>query len=177
MLSLGSLYTLCVRLLWNSSYCCRQQSLKAFGGGLKSCKLRMSVQHLGMNKYISLVSCISNSFTSWHGLLHSQSIVHGYLLSTHSCGIRILSAMSTESEWCRLHCQPLSYWSSHADLSGSGPYKLIAVFSYKYTEHSSLAAVSRSTLISLRLASRASLSSPFSSPCYVGSHYSAFLSC
>ena len=43
---------------------------------------------------------------------------------------------------------------------------------YKYTEHSPLAAVSRSTLIiSLRLASCASLSSPFSSSCYVGSHF------
>ena len=40
--------------------------------GLKSCKLRVRVQHLGMNKYIPLVSCISNLFTSWHGLLQSQ---------------------------------------------------------------------------------------------------------
>ena len=49
---------------------------------------------------------------------------------------------------------------------------------YKYTEQSPLAAVSSRTLtISLRLASRASLSSPFPSPCYVGSHNSAFLSC
>ena len=38
--------------------------------------------------------------------------------------------------------------------------------------------MSRSTLIiSVHLASRVSLSSPFSSPCYVGSHCSAFLSC
>ena len=44
--------------------------------------------------------------------------------------------------------------------------------------HSPLAAVSRSMLIiGLRLASRTSLSSPFSSPCYVGSYCSAFLSC
>ena len=42
---------------------------KAFGGGLNSCKLRMRVQHLGMNKYIPLVSCVSNLFTSWHCLL------------------------------------------------------------------------------------------------------------
>ena len=27
-----------VSLLWNGSYCCRQQSLQAFGGGLKGCK-------------------------------------------------------------------------------------------------------------------------------------------
>ena len=51
------------------------------------------IQHLGTNKYIPLVSCISNLFTSWHYLLKSRSIVHGYLLSTYSCGIRILLAM------------------------------------------------------------------------------------
>ena len=45
------------------------------------------------------------------------------------------------------------------------PHKLIALS--LYTEHSPLAAVSRSTLIiSLHLASRASLSSPSSSPCW-----------
>ena len=38
----------------------------------------------------------SNLFTSWHCLLKSQSIVHGYLLSTYSCGNRILSAMGYE---------------------------------------------------------------------------------
>ena len=44
--------------------------------------------------------------------------------------------------------------------------------------HSPLAALSRSTsIISLRLGSSASLSSPFSSSCYVGFHCSAFLSC
>ena len=64
---------------------------------MKSCKLRVRVQHLGTNKYIPLVSCISNLFTSWHGLLRSQSIVHGYLLSTYNCGIRIFSAMGMES--------------------------------------------------------------------------------
>ena len=48
---------------------------------------------LGKNKYIPLVSCISNLITSWHYLFKSRSIVHGYLLSTYRCGIRILSAM------------------------------------------------------------------------------------
>ena len=45
--------------------------------------------------------------------------------------------------------------------------------------HSPLATVSRSTrsIISFCLGSSASLSSPFSSPCYVGSHCSAFLFC
>ena len=62
---------------------------------LKSCKFirRMRVQHLGTNKYIPLVSYVSSIFTSWHCLLKSQLIVHGYLLSTYSCGIRILSTM------------------------------------------------------------------------------------
>ena len=35
-------------------------------------------------------SCVSNLFTSWHCLLKSWSIVHGYLLSTYSCGIRVV---------------------------------------------------------------------------------------
>ena len=76
--------------------------------------------------------------------LSPQIMVYGgCLLSTYSCGIRVLSAMGY----------------------GVRP------------EHSRLAAVLCSTLIiSLRLAIRASLSSPFSSPCCVGSHCSAFLS-
>ena len=124
---------------------------------MKSCKLRVRVQHLGTNKYISLVSCISNLFTSWHGLLQSQPIVHGYLLSTYSCGIRILSAMGMESGsgadtlsalfrstitgvvvWgfrsssvAADHMYVLLtmvIWWSHTDLSGLGPHKLIAIF-------------------------------------------------
>ena len=55
-------------------------------------------------------------------------------------------------------------WSSHADLSGSGPHKLISLCQALIHRHSPLAAVSCSTLIiSLRLASHASLSSPFKS--------------
>ena len=55
-------------------------------------------------------------------------------------------------------------WSSHADLSGSGPHKLISLCQALIHRHSLLAAVSCSTLIiSLRLVSRASLSSPFKS--------------
>ena len=111
--------------------------------------------------------------------------IHGYLLSTYSCGIGVvLSAMG--SGWSRLHCQPFSraqllelwygvlealyvslarvIWSSHADLSGSGPHKLISLCQALIHRHSPLAAVSCSTLIiSLSLASRASLSPPFKS--------------
>ena len=55
-------------------------------------------------------------------------------------------------------------WSSHTDLSGSGPHKLISLCQALIHRHSPLAAVSCSTLIiSLCLASRASLSSPFKS--------------
>ena len=49
----------------------------------KGCKLRMSVQHLSTNKYILLVSCDFNLFTSWHCLLCQC----GYLLSTYSCSL------------------------------------------------------------------------------------------
>ena len=67
-------------------------------------------------------------------------------------------------------------WSSHTDLSGSGPHKLISLCQALIHRHSPLAAVSCSTLIiSLRLASHASLSSPFKSLLYVGPHCSAVL--
>ena len=60
-------------------------------------------------------------------------------------------------------CSARVICSSRAGLSGSGSHKLIVL----NTEHSPLAAESWNTLliISLRLTSRASLSSPFSSPC------------
>ena len=111
--------------------------------------------------------------------------IHGYLLSTYSCGIGVvLSAMG--SGWSRLYCQPFSgaqllelwygvlealyvslarvIWSSHADLSGSGPHKLISLCQALIHRHSPLVAVSCSTsIISLRLGSSASLSSLFKS--------------
>ena len=68
-------------------------------------------------------------------------------------------------------------WSSHADLSGSGPHKLIAL-PLTLSRHSRWRQCHAVTsIISLRLGSSASLSSPFSSSCYVASHCSAFLSC
>ena len=164
---------------------------------MNGCKLRMTVQHLGTNKYIPLVSCVSNLFTSWHCLLKSRSIVHGKLQVHIAIASEFSQLWGMDSRWCRLYCQPFpehNYWncgmgfrssfaaiahegwSIHADLSGSGSHQLIVVFNALSTPP--LAAVSRNTLIiSLRLASRASLSSLFSSPCYVGSHCSAFLSC
>ena len=112
------------------------------------------IQHLGTNKYIPLVSCISNLFTSWHCLLKSRSIVHGYLLSTYRCGIRILSAMVwsqgganytaspfPEHNYWSCGTEALLYllltrviWSTHADLCGSVPHKLIALSLNLYTE-------------------------------------------
>ena len=168
---------------------------------MKSCKLRMRVKFnilVPTNIFHWFPASPTYSHLGTVSLSHGQYNAWVYLLSTYRCGIRILSGM--ESGWCRLHCKPFSgvqlvelwyrvleallyllltrfIWSSHADLSGSGPHKLIAL-SYTLNRHSPLAAVSRSTsIISLRLGSSASLSSPFSSSCYVGSHCSAFLSC
>ena len=138
-------------LLSNGSYCTRQQGLKTFAWRwLEELQVEDEgeIQRLGTNKYIPLVSCISSLFTSWHCLLKLRSILHGYLLSTYRCEIRILSAM--ESGWCRLHCKPFSraqllelwyrvleallyllltrvIWSSHADLSCSGLHELITL--------------------------------------------------
>ena len=54
-------------------------------------------------------------------------------------------------------------WSSHADLSGSGPHKLIAL-PLTLSRHSRWRQCHAATsIISLRLGSSASLSSPFSS--------------
>ena len=59
-----------------------------------------------------------------------------------------------------------------------GPHKPIALSLTTLSQHSPLATASPSTsIISLCLGSSASLSSLFSSPCYVGSHCSAFLFC
>ena len=106
------------------------------------------IQRLGTNKYIPLDSCISSLFTSWHCLLKSRSILHGYLLSTYRCGIIILSAMvwsqgGTLQAFFRITTTGVVVqgfrsssvpdiltrviWSSHADLSGSGPHELITL--------------------------------------------------
>ena len=60
------------------------------------------IQHVGTNKYIPLVSCIS---TSWYCLLKSRYIVHRYLIAKHIqlCNRDSLS-YGMESGWCTLHC-------------------------------------------------------------------------
>ena len=93
-------------------------------------------------------SCVSNLFTSWHCLLKSWSIVHGYLLITYSCGIRVVlwgqggldytvSPFPEHNYWscgmefrspigvaCESYlvesCRPLWFRSSPANLSLSG---------------------------------------------------------
>ena len=83
-------------------------------------------------------------------------------------GFRSSSVPVTHEGYLVESRRPLCFGSSQANRS---------VFN-TLSRHSPLAAVSRSTpIISLRLGSSASLSSPFSSSCYVGSHCSAFLSC
>ena len=81
----------------------------------KSCKLRMRVKfNVLVNKYIPLVSCISNLFTSWHCLLKSWSILHRYLQSTYRCGTRILSAMVWSHGGADYTASPFlkhNYWS------------------------------------------------------------------
>ena len=115
---------------------------------MKSCKLRMRVKFNLLVQQIYSVGFLHLQLI--HILALSQVTVYmGYLLSTYRCGIRILYGM--ESGWCRLHCKPFSggqllelwygvleallyllltrvIWSSHADLSGLGSHKLIAVF-------------------------------------------------
>ena len=167
---------------------------------MKSCKLRVRV------KFNVLVQIYSVGFLHLQ-LIHILALspqVTVYLAWVLTKHIQVWNQGSLgygkEPGWSRLHCKPFSeaqllelwyrvleallylvltrvIWSSHADLSGSGSRANHSVFN-TLSWHSPLAAVSRSTsIISLRLGSSPSLSSPFSSSCYVCSHCSAFLSC
>ena len=161
------------------------------------------IQHLGTKKYILLVSCMHLQLI--HILVLSPQVTvysAWYLLSTHSCGIGILS-YGMESGWCTLHCMQAlfravtitgvvvrGFTSSSVPVTHEGYlvesrrplwfglHKPIALSLTTLSRYSPLATVSRSTsIISLCLGSSASLSSPFSSACYVGSHCSAFPFC
>ena len=83
-------------------------------------------------------------------------------------GFRSSSLSATQECYLVESRRPLCFGSSQANRS---------VFN-TLSRHSPLAAVSSSMpIISLRLGSSASLSSPFSSSCYVGSYCSVFPSC
>ena len=166
------------------------------GDDLKSCKLRMRVKFNILVPTILSVSCISNLFTSWHCLLKSQSILHGYLLSTGVelgfsqlwYGVRVVQTilqaffLSTTTgvvvQGFRSSSVPVTHEGYLVELrrplwfgSSQANHSVFNTLS----RHSPLAAVSRSTsIISLRIAS---LSSLFSSSRYIGSHCSAFLFC
>ena len=149
---------------------------------MKSCKLRMRVKFNILVRTILLVSCISNLFTSWHCLLKSRSILHGYLLRTYRCGIRILDGIvrvvqttpfPEHAYWScgtgfRSSSVPVSHEGylveSRRPLWFGSSLANRSVFN-TLSRHYPLAAVSRSTpIIRLRLGSSASLSSPFSVP-------------
>ena len=71
-----------------------QQGLKVFGGGLEELQVKDEgeIQYLGTNKYIS-VGFLHLQLIHILALSPQVTVVHGYLLSTYRCGIRILSAM------------------------------------------------------------------------------------
>ena len=92
------------------------------------------IQHLGTNNSV--------------GFLHLQ-LIHILALSPQVTAY-IAWGYGMELGWCKLHCKPFSgaqllelwyrdleallyllltrvIWSSHADLSGSGPHKIIAL--------------------------------------------------
>ena len=108
----------------------------------------------------------------WYGVRVVQSTLQALFLSTITGVVvqdfRSCSVPVTHKGYLVESCRSLWFGSSPANRS---------VFN-TLSRHSPLAAVSRSTsIISLRLGSIASLSSPFSSSCYVGSYCSAFLFC
>ena len=113
-----------------------------------------------------------NQDSLWYGVRVVQTTMQAFFRSTTTGvvvqGFRSSSVPVTHKGYLVESRRPLWFGSSRANHS---------VFN-TLSRHSPLAAVSRSTsIISLRLGSSASLSSPFSSSCYVCSHCSAFLSC
>ena len=148
---MGSLYTLCVIHCEMVATGAGKKVSKASGGDLKSCKLRMRM------KFNILVQIYSIDFLHLQ-LIHilalspQVTVYIAWVLAKH---IQVWNQDSLsygmESGWCRLNCKPFSrayllelwyrvleallyllltrvIWSSHADLSGSGLHKLIAVF-------------------------------------------------
>ena len=111
-----------------------------------------------------------NQDSLWYGVRVVQSTLQALFRSTIA-GVVVQGFRSSSVPVTRV------IWSSHADLSGSSPHKLIAL-PLTLSRHSRWRQCHAATsIISLRLGSSASLSSPFSSFCYVASYCSAFLSC
>ena len=113
-----------------------------------------------------------NQDSLWSGVRVVQSTLQALFRSTIAGvvvqGYRSSSVPVIHEGYLVKSRRPLRFGSSQANRS---------VFN-TLSRHSPLAAVSRSTsIISLRLGSSASLSSPLSSSCYVGSPCSAFLFC
>ena len=111
-----------------------------------------------------------NQDSLWYGVREVQSTLQALFRSTIAGvvvqGFRSSSVPVTHE----------GYLVKHDDLSGSGPHKIIAL-PLTLSRHSRWRQCHAATsIISIRLGSSASLSSPFSSSCYVGSHCSAFLS-
>ena len=112
-----------------------------------------------------------NQDSLWYGVRVVQRTLQAFFRSTIVGvvvqGFRSSSVPVTHGGYLVKSRRPLRFGSSQANRSAFNTEPALP-----------LAAVSRSTsIISLRLGSSASLSSPFSSSCYVCSHCSAFLSC
>ena len=134
---------------------------------------------------LCLASCASlsspfKSLLRWSPLFsRSDSLWYGVRVvqSTLQAGAQLLKLWYRVLEALLYMLLTRVIWSSHADLFGSGPHKLIALPS-TLSRHSRWQQCHAATsIISLHLGSSASLFSPFSSSCYVASHCSAFLSC
>ena len=113
------------------------------------------------------------SLLCWSPLWNQDSLWYGVRVVQST--LKLFSGAQLLELWYRI-LEALLYllrgiiiWSSHADLSGPGPHKLIAL-ALTLCRHSCWRQSHAVTsIISLRLGSSTSLSSSFSSPCYVGS--------
>ena len=169
-------------MIATAAVACRQQGFKVFGGGLKSCKLRMRVKFNILVIYS--VGFLHLQLIHILALSPQVTVYSAWVLAKH---IQVWNQDSLsygmESGWCRLHCKPYSgavtitgvvvrgFRSSSVPVThkgylvesrrplwfGSSQANRSAFNTL--SRHSPLAGVSRSTpIISLRLGSSASLS-------------------
>ena len=178
-------YTLCV---YTSCICCTQSVpllvAKKLVQCLKHLEMAWQVANLHWGFSISiLVSCDCNLFTFWHCFLK-------YLIVDHIATVDSEFSQLWSMNSC-LFDVVFELWYGSSFRSSSLPVPLQRLFD-RVTQaslvlanrsvHWALSATHRSAesrstplITSLRLASRGSLYSPFSSPCCVDSHCSAFL--